>query len=368
MLRFLVFATKIALVLFFFALVLLLFIAWYFSKDLPDYSQLKEYHPPCVTRIYSADGKLIEEYAKEKRIFVPINSVPKSLVQAFIAAEDKNFYSHSGIDIFSIIRAAFANVSHIMNGTRFEGGSTITQQVVKNFLLSSERSIERKVKEAILSYMLSQTFSKDQILELYLNQLFLGKGYGVAAAALGYFNKSVEELSIAESAFLASLPKAPSQYGAEKNYEKALARRNYVIGRMYDDGYITENEARESIKEPIKLIKQDKVQTMDADYYAEQVRSEVIGMFGEEYFYTAGLTIISCVDSKLQESAANSLRFGIKSYDMQRGYRGAMKNIKISVNCIISLVPKKKSKKDNYLHFQLIHFYCIADSIFFHNA
>ena len=169
MLRFLVFATKIALVVFFFALVLLLFIAWYFSKDLPDYSQLKEYHPPCVTRIYSADGKLIEEYAKEKRIFVPINSVPKSLVQAFIAAEDKNFYSHSGIDIFSIIRAAFANVSHIMNGTRFEGGSTITQQVVKNFLLSSERSIERKVKEAILSYMLSQTFSKDQILELYLN-------------------------------------------------------------------------------------------------------------------------------------------------------------------------------------------------------
>lgn len=330
MLRFLVFATKIALVVFFFALVLLLFIAWYFSKDLPDYSQLKEYHPPCVTRIYSADGKLIEEYAKEKRIFVPINSVPKSLVQAFIAAEDKNFYSHSGIDIFSIIRAAFANVSHIMNGTRFEGGSTITQQVVKNFLLSSERSIERKVKEAILSYMLSQTFSKDQILELYLNQLFLGKGYGVAAAALGYFNKSVEELSIAESAFLASLPKAPSQYGAEKNYEKALARRNYVIGRMYDDGYITENEARESIKEPIKLIKQDKVQTMDADYYAEQVRSEVIGMFGEEYFYTAGLTIISCVDSRLQESAANSLRFGIKSYDMQRGYRGAMKNIPLT--------------------------------------
>ncbi len=330
MLRFLVLVTKIGLALLLLGIVVVVFIVWHFSRDLPDYSQLKEYHPPCVTRIYSADGKLIEEYAKEKRIFVPINSVPKSLVQAFIAAEDKNFYSHSGIDIFSIIRAAFANISHIMNGTRFEGGSTITQQVVKNFLLSSERSIERKVKEALLSYMLSQAFSKDQILELYLNQLFLGKGYGVAAAALGYFNKSVEELSISESAFLASLPKAPSQYGAEKNYEKALARRNYVIGRMYDDGYITEQEARDSIKEPIKLIKQDKIQTMDADYYAEQVRSEVIGMFDEEYFYTAGLTIISCVDSKLQESAANALRFGIKAYDMKRGYRGAMKNIPLT--------------------------------------
>ena len=330
MLKFLLLLTKITLLLFFFGLVLTVFIVWHFSRDLPDYSQLKEYHPPCVTRIYSADGKLIEEYAKEKRIFVPISSVPKSLVQAFIAAEDKNFYSHSGIDILSIMRAAFANVSHIINGTRFEGGSTITQQIVKNFLLSSERSLERKVKEAILSYMISQTFSKDQILELYLNQLFLGKGYGVAAAALGYFNKSVEELTIAESAFLASLPKAPSQYGSEKNYKKALARRNYVIGRMYDDEYITENEARTSIKEPLKLIKQDQIQTMDADYYAEKVRSEVIGMFSEEYFYTAGLTIISCVNSKLQESAANSLRFGIKAYDIKRGYRGAMKNIPLT--------------------------------------
>ncbi len=330
MLRFLVLITKIGLILSLFGIIVVVAIVWHFSQDLPDYSQLKEYHPPCVTRIYSADGKLIEEYAKEKRIFVPINSVPKSLVQAFIAAEDKNFYSHSGIDIFSIIRAAFANISHILNGTRFEGGSTITQQVVKNFLLSSERSIERKVKEAILSYMLSQTFSKDQILELYLNQLFLGKGYGVAAAALGYFNKSVEELSIAESAFLASLPKAPSQYGSEKNYQKALARRNYVIGRMYDDGYITEKEARDSIKEPIKLVKQDKIQTMDADYYAEQVRSEVISMFGEEYFYTAGLTIISCADSQLQKSAANALRFGIKAYDMKKGYRGPMKNISLA--------------------------------------
>ena len=330
MLRFLILAAKIGFIIGLIGVLIAGYLIWYFSHDLPDYSQLKEYHPPCVTRIYSADGKLMEEYAKEKRIFVPISSVPKSLVYAFIAAEDKNFYEHVGIDIFSIVRAGVANVSHLMNNTRFEGGSTITQQVVKNFLLTSERSIERKVKEAILSYMISQVLSKEQILELYLNQTFLGKGaYGVAAAALAYFNKSVEELSISESALLASLPKAPSKYSPDKNYNRALARRNYVIGRMYDDGYITEEEARKSIAEPIKLIKQDKVQTMDADYYAEQVRSEVIGMFSEEYFYTAGLTVITCADSKIQKSAADALRHGIKTYDMKKGYRGPLKNISL---------------------------------------
>lgn len=330
MLRFLILLAKIGLGVLLLGIMIAGYLIWYFSHDLPDYSQLKEYHPPCVTRVYSADGKLIEEYAREKRIFVPIHAVPKSLVQAFIAAEDKNFYDHPGIDIFSIIRAGFANINHLMNNTRFEGGSTITQQVVKNFLLTSERSIERKVKEAILSYMISQVLSKDQILELYLNQTFLGKGaYGVAAAALAYFNKSAEELSISESAFLASLPKAPSKYSPEKNYNKALIRRNYVIGRMYDDGYITEEEARKAIAESIKLIKHDKVQTLDAHYYAEQVRSEVIGMFGEEYFYTAGLTIITCADSRFQKAAADALRFGIKAYDMKRGYRGPIKNISL---------------------------------------
>lgn len=329
MLKSLPFIIKVTLTAIFLILLLMISTGWFFSRHLPDYSQLKNYYPPCVTRIYSADGKLIEEYAKEKRIFVPISSLPKSLVQAFISAEDKNFYHHSGVDMFSVVRAIYANISHAVKGARFEGGSTITQQVVKNFLLSSERSIERKIKEAILSYMISQTLSKDQILELYLNQLFLGKGYGVAAAALGYFNKSVEELSIAESAFLASLPKAPSQYGTEKNYKRALARRNYVIGRMCEDGYITKNEAKESKKHSLKLTKQDKIETINANYYAEQVRSEVISMFGEEYFYTAGLHIVSCLDSKLQESAVNSLHFGIKSYDTKEGYRGVVKNISL---------------------------------------
>jgi penicillin-binding protein 1A len=280
--------------------------------------------------MYSADAKLIEEYAREHRIFVPISAVPRSLVEAFVAAEDKNFYSHEGIDIMSIIRAAINNVSRIINNLRVEGGSTITQQVVKNFLLTSERSLDRKIKEAILSYMVTQAFTKEETLELYLNQIYLGKGaYGVASAALNYFNKSVEELTLNESAVLASLPKAPSKYNPSRDYNRAFERKNYVLGRMYDDGYITEAEARAAVAEPIKLATFDKVQTLDADYYAEKVREEVIGMFGEEYFYTAGLTIITCVDSKMQEAAANALRFGIKKFDMMRGYRGPLKNINI---------------------------------------
>ncbi len=304
------------------------YIIYHYSRDLPDYTQLKQYHPPSITRMYSADGKLIEEYAKEHRIFVPISAIPKSLVEAFVAAEDKNFYHHSGIDVFSIIRAAVTNVSHIINKRRVEGGSTITQQVVKNFLLTSERSLERKIKEAILSYMVSQVFTKDEILELYLNQIYLGKGaYGVASAALNYFNKSVEELTLNESAVLASLPKAPSKFNPERNYKRAFIRKNYVLGRMYDDGYITEGQARKAVDLPITLAKFDKVQTLDADYYAEKVRDEVVGMFGEEYFYTAGLTILTCIDSKMQKAAANALRFGIRKYDMKRGYRGSLKNI-----------------------------------------
>ena len=304
------------------------YIIYYYSRDLPDYSQLKQYYPPSITRVYSADGKLMEEYARERRIFVPISAVPKSLVKAFVASEDKNFYSHEGIDIASIIRAAINNVSRIMNHRRVEGGSTITQQVVKNFLLTSERSLERKIKEAILSYMVTQTFTKDEILELYLNQIYLGKGaYGVAAAALNYFNKSVEELTLNESAVLASLPKAPSKYNPARNYQRAFERKNYVLGRMYDDGHITEEQARKAIAQPIKLAKFDKVQTLDAGYYAEKVRDEVIGMFGEEYFYTAGLTILTCVDSRMQEAAANALRFGIRKYDMKKGYRGPLRNI-----------------------------------------
>ena len=359
-LRFIIFTTKIALFLGMIGAAILMYIIYHYTKDLPDYSQLKKYYPPSITRMYSADGKLIEEFAREHRIFVPISSVPKALTQAFIAAEDKNFYSHEGIDIFSIFRAAITNISHIINKRRPEGGSTITQQVVKTFLLSPERSFERKIKEAILSYRLSQVFTKDEILELYLNQIFLGKSaYGVASAALNYFNKSIEELTLSECAVLASLPKAPSQYNPEKNYKRAVERKNYVIGRMYDDGYLTKEEAKQAIDEPIKLAKFDKALTIDADFYAAKVREEVIEMFGEEYFYTAGLTIMTCVDSKMQRAATNALRFGIKAYDMKRGYRGSLQNINLK-NWQETL--KKIPSPYGLLHYKLAVVLDVADT------
>lgn len=305
------------------------YLIYYYSRDLPDYSQLANYYPPSVTRVYSRDGKLMEEYAFERRVFVPINSVPNSLIEAFIAAEDKNFFSHPGVDILGIIRAAIFNISNLLHHRRMEGGSTITQQVVKNFLLTNEVSIKRKVKEAVLSYMISNTFTKEQILELYLNQTFFGHGaYGVAMAAQNYFNKSIEELTIAESAFIAGLPKAPSNLNPDKNYARVKERRDYVVLRMLEDGYITEEAAIEAIDTPIILQKRDRNETITADYYAEQVREEVIKMLGsKEEFYTGGLTIITSLDAEMQGIAENSLRKGIREYDRKYGFRKPIANI-----------------------------------------
>ncbi|ALN40856.1 peptidase [Rickettsia rhipicephali] len=307
------------------------YIIYHYSRDLPDYSQLARYYPPSVTRIYSRDGKLMEEYAFERRVFVPINSVPSSLIESFIAAEDKNFYNHPGIDLLGIVRAAFLNISNYLHHRRMEGASTITQQVVKNFLLTNEISLERKIKEAILSYMISRVFTKDQILELYLNQTFFGRGaYGVAAAAQNYFNKSVEELTIAESAFIAALPKAPSELNPERNYARVKARRDYVIARMFEDGYITRDAAKEAMDSPIVLRKRAKEETVTADYYAAQVREEVIRMLNsKEEFYTGGLTIITSLDAKMQQLAENSLRKGLREFDRRRGFRKPIANISL---------------------------------------
>lgn len=305
-------------------------LVYYYAQDLPGFSQLSHYHPPAVTRIYSSDGKLIEEYAKEHRVFVPISTIPTSLVEAFISAEDKNYYEHPGIDIFGILRASFVNISNILRGKRMEGASTITQQVVRNFLLSSERSLSRKIKEAILSYMISQSLTKEQILELYLNQIYLGhNSYGVAAAAQSYFNKSVEELSIEESAFLAALPKAPSSLDPRKRYESVKARRDYVLMRMVEDGYITARVAREAMDKPIALIKRDRSKTVTAGYYAERVREEIISKLGKEFFYNGGLTVITSMDSKYQEQAEVSLRKGIRAYDINKGYKGPITKISL---------------------------------------
>jgi len=321
---------KICLICFIIGISAIAGVFYHYSQDLPDFSSLKNYHPPAVTRIYSSDGKLLEEYAKEHRVFVPISTIPKSLIEAFIAAEDRNYYEHPGIDIFSIFRAAISNIGNIIQHRRMEGGSTLTQQVVKNFLLTSERSLPRKIKEALLSYMISKAMTKEQVLELYLNQMYLGKGaYGVAAAASTYFNKSVDELTVPESAFLASLPKAPSTINPEKHYERSIRRRNYVISRMAEDGYITSEIAEAAKKEPITLVKRDKAETITADYYAETVREQIVQLFGQETFYTGGLTVITSMDTKYQRQAEISLRKGIRDYDMLKGYRGPISKIEL---------------------------------------
>lgn len=362
MLRFLYFCFKLFIILGLIGLAVTLYLFYHYSRGLPDYSQLANYHPPSVTRVYSSDGKLMEEYALERRVFIPISAVPRSLIEAFLSAEDKNFYIHHGIDIISIVRAAILNVSNILHRRRMEGGSTITQQVVKNFLLTSEVSIERKIKEAILSYMLSRTFTKDQILELYLNQTFFGKGaYGVAMAAQNYFNKSVEDLNIAEAAFIAALPKAPSNFNPEKNYDRVKARRDYVIHRMLEDGYITYEAAKEAIDLPIILQKRDRNETVTAGYYAEQVREEVMRIIeSHEEFYTAGLTVITSLDAKIQKFAQNSLRKGIREYDRKNGFRGAITNISDITNWHEKL--KKIPKPPALLEYHLTVVLKVADN------
>lgn len=305
-----------------------LVIFWHFGKDLPDYSQLEKYDPPVVTRMHAGDGTLFAEYAHEKRIFVPINAIPKKVIQTFLAVEDKNFYDHPGLDVTGILRASIVNaLSYLRNQGRTMGGSTITQQVAKNFLLTNEKTITRKIKEAILSLRIERTFSKEKILELYLNEIYLGGGaYGVGSAALHYFNKSLDELTDAECAFIAGLPKAPSTYNPKRNYKAALKRRDWVIHRMFEEEIIDQERALVAINTPITLKKR-KALVIDTNYFAEHIRQEVIKKYGETAFYQGGLSVRTTLDSRLQKLADKSLRKGLIAYDRRFGWRGAIKNI-----------------------------------------
>ncbi|MDX1924327.1 MAG: penicillin-binding protein 1A [Rickettsiaceae bacterium] len=306
------------------------YLVFYYTSDLPDYNELAKYHPPLATRIYTIDGKLIEQYARENRVFVDIKSVPKHLIHAFVAAEDKNFYNHLGIDVIGVARATITNIHNMLTNKRLQGASTITQQVVKNLLLTNERSIARKIKEAALSYMVSKTFTKDQILELYLNQTFFGKGaYGVASASQVYFNKSPEALSLEEAAFIAALPKAPSNFDPVRNYAKSKDRRDYVINRMLEDGYITVEEARTALKSEIILKSRYKEDLVSAGYAAEVVRQIVSDMVGEDQFYTEGYTVITTLDSKIQKELTESFVEGIRAFDQKKGYRKPVAKISI---------------------------------------
>jgi penicillin-binding protein 1A len=295
----------------------------HFSQDLPDYSQLAKYEPPNITRLYAADGKLLAEYATEKRVFVPLKAIPKRVTYAFIAAEDKNFYKHTGVDITGIARAVRDNIVNYGQGKSLVGGSTITQQVVKNFLLSSEKSIERKIKEAILALRISHVYSKDKILELYLNEIYLGLGsYGVAGAAQSYFNKSLDELSIEETALLAAQPKGPSLYNPRRNYEDAKERRDWVIDRMLEEGYVTAEEAESAKQAPIMLRNRDTNEIVQADFFAEEVRRTLAEMYGSNVLYEGGLAVKTTLDPVLQKEADAALRKALVDYDRRRGYRG----------------------------------------------
>ena len=301
----------------------------YYSQDLPDHEQLKNYEPAIVTRIYAGDGGLLAEYAQEKRVFVPIQKIPDVVKQAFLSAEDKNFYTHKGVDSYAIARAMVTNLRNSGSGRRLVGASTITQQVAKNFLLTNEVSYERKIKEAILAMRMEEALSKDQLLELYLNEIFLGqRAYGVAAAALNYFNKSLEELTIEEAAYLAALPKAPNNYHPIRKYEAAVSRRNWVIDRMVEDGHITAGQADIAKAKPLKTEKRTFTQNVQADFFAEEVRRELKKQYGQESLYQGGLAVRASVDPKLQNIAVETLRNGLSAYDKRHGWRGPVATLK----------------------------------------
>ncbi len=309
------------------ALLVLVTVAMTFARDLPDSGELARYEPPVVSRVYAADGQLIGEFASEKRIFVPYAAIPQRVVQAFIAAEDQRFFSHAGIDPQGTLRALRSNVRG--NGARLQGGSTITQQVAKNFFLTAERSVERKIKEALLAIRLERAFSKSKILELYLNQIFLGRqAYGVAAAAQVYFGKRLEELSVAEAAFLAGLAQAPSRYSPDSAARRAVVRRNYVIHRMAEDGFITAADAATAKAQPLGLARPAPAPSVGAEYFVEEVRRDLLARFGEARMRHGGFVVRTNIDLAMQAAADRALRAGLMAYDRRHGWRGPLVNLK----------------------------------------
>ena len=327
MLKFLNFSIKYIL-LFFIVLALFSFSTlWYFSIGLPDYKKLSNYQPPISSRVYSSDNKLIAEYALEKRLFIPYESIPEKVINSFLSAEDKNFFSHPGIDAKGIIRAVFKNLKNIAQNKRLEGASTITQQVAKNFLLTNEVSLKRKVKEAILAFRIERAYTKKRILELYLNQIYLGQGtYGIAAASLEYFDKSIKDLNYSEAALLAALPKAPSKYNPYRYPDLAKFRRNLVIKNLADNGFISKKELK--VFTDLKLnLKKRKIEIVnEANSYTEEVRRIVKKIYGFEKLYSQGLSISTPLNINYQIQALKSLRKGIEDYDRRRGWRGPITN------------------------------------------
>ena len=323
---------KFIISLIFFSLILVVLVVsilWSYSNKLPDYKFLKKYKPPVSSKLYSGSGELVSDFSSEKRIFVPFNSIPNVVINSFLSAEDKNFFSHPGVDAKGVLRAVLRNISNIMSSKRLEGASTITQQVAKNFLLTNEVSLDRKLKEAILAFRIERALSKERILELYLNQIYLGEGaYGIASASLRYFDKPISRLNYSEASLLAALPKAPSKYNPYKNIELAKFRRNLVIKNLYENSYINKNKRDELLKSKIKLNKRKKIYLEDARYYVEDVRKSIVDRYGFDKVYKQGFNIKTPINLNLQSIATTTLRNGLIEFDRRKGWRGPIKNIK----------------------------------------
>ena len=306
----------------FVSLMFIFFVLWKYSPSLPSYDKILDYKPNLSSRIYSSDGILLKSFFVEERIFIPIERIPVTIKEAFISAEDKNFYNHIGIDFVAITRAFFTNISAISSDRRLVGASTITQQVVKNLLLSNELSYERKIKEIILSIRVENILTKDEILELYLNDIYLGFGsYGIGTASLNYFNKSIDQLELDEIAFLAALPKAPNNYNPNKNYKEAIERRNWVIDKMFKNGFLKKSDLA-SKKNPINIVKRTRNEFKERNYYYEEIRKNLYAKYGKNKLYSDGLIIKSSINTRLQEIADNSLLEGLLDYDKRQGWRG----------------------------------------------
>ena len=309
------------------SVILVIGILWSYSNNIPDYHFLKSYKPPVSSKVYSREGELVADFSTEKRVFVPFSSIPKNVINAFLSAEDKNFFSHPGVDAKGVLRAFVNNISNIISSKRLEGASTITQQVAKNFLLTNEVSINRKIKEAILAFRIERALSKERILELYLNQIYLGSGaYGVAAASMEYFDKSIKDLNYSEAALLAALPKAPSKYNPYKDIELAKFRRNLVLKNLFENNYLSFEWYEKLKKQKIILRKKKKIYLEDAQYYIEDVRKNVIEKFTYDKVYKQGFNINTPIDLEFQKIATNALRNGLISYDQRKGWRGPLTN------------------------------------------
>tara|TARA_B110000967_G_C18883103_1_gene562266 strand:- start:459 stop:2807 length:2349 start_codon:yes stop_codon:yes gene_type:complete len=336
------FLFKAIIVVVLFLLLIAFSTLWYFSSGLPDYKKLESYEPPVSSRVYANNGTLIAEYAIEKRLFIPYDSIPTLVINSFLSAEDKNFFNHPGIDPKGIIRAVLNNFRNIVNNKRLEGASTITQQVAKNFLLTNEISLKRKIKEAILAFRIEKAYTKEKILELYLNQIYLGEGtYGIAAASLEYFNKSVKELNYPEAALLAALPKAPSKYNPFRYYVEAQIRRNLVLQNLNENNFINNEDLKIYKKEEIYLKKRKIKLLKEANYYTEEIRRIIKDNYGFDKLYAEGLSIKSALDVDYQLHALKALRSGIESYDRRHGWRGPILNTKLEINWQEKLKAKK---------------------------